>query len=60
MNAVYNNPYRATKTEEYIIGKSINDSSAEGAANAAITDALGVTLSKLFLFGGQKPGTRNS
>jgi NADPH-dependent glutamate synthase beta subunit-like oxidoreductase/CO/xanthine dehydrogenase FAD-binding subunit len=38
LNAVYNTPYRATKAEEYIRGKSIDDSTAEGAANAAITD----------------------
>ena len=29
LNAVYNQPYRATRAEEYIIGKSIDDSSAE-------------------------------
>jgi len=43
LNAVYNNPYRATKAEEYIRGKSIDDSSAEGAADAAITDACPLT-----------------
>ncbi len=36
LNAVYNNPYRATKAEESIIGKSIDESTAEAAANAAI------------------------
>jgi NADPH-dependent glutamate synthase beta subunit-like oxidoreductase/CO/xanthine dehydrogenase FAD-binding subunit len=39
LNAVYNLPYRATRAEEYIIGKSIDSSSAEGAADAIITDA---------------------
>lgn len=39
LNAVYNQPYRAIKAEEYIRGKLISDSNAEGAANAAITDA---------------------
>jgi len=39
LNAVYNTPYRATKAEEYIRGKSINDSTAEEAANAIVTDA---------------------
>jgi NADPH-dependent glutamate synthase beta subunit-like oxidoreductase/CO/xanthine dehydrogenase FAD-binding subunit len=39
LNAVYNNPYRPTKAEEYIIGKPIDDSNAEGTANAAIIDA---------------------
>ncbi len=38
LNAVYNQPYRATKAEEYIRGKSINDSTAEVAANAIVTD----------------------
>jgi len=46
LNAVYNNPYRANKAEEYIIGKPIDDSSAEGAANAAITDACPMTKNK--------------
>ncbi|MDH5364535.1 MAG: FAD-dependent oxidoreductase, partial [Dehalococcoidia bacterium] len=38
LNAVYNTPYQATKAEEYIRGKSINDSTAEEAANAIVTD----------------------
>lgn len=38
LNAVYNTPYRVTKAEEYIIGKSINDSSAEEAASAIVAD----------------------
>ena len=38
LNAVYNQPYWATRAEEYIRDKSIDDSTAEGAANAAITD----------------------
>ena len=36
LNAVYNNPYKATKAEESILGKSIDESLAEAAANAAI------------------------
>jgi len=36
LNAVYNQPYRASRAEEYIRGKPINDSAAEGAANTAI------------------------
>jgi len=39
LGAVYNTPYQATKAEEYIRGKAINDSTAEGAANAVVTDA---------------------
>jgi NADPH-dependent glutamate synthase beta subunit-like oxidoreductase/CO/xanthine dehydrogenase FAD-binding subunit len=42
LNAVYNNPYRATRAEEYIRGKSINDLTAEGAANAVVTDTCPV------------------
>lgn len=38
LNAVYNKPYRATKAEEYIRGKVIDDSTAEGAADAIVTD----------------------
>lgn len=38
LNAVYNYPYRATKAEESIIGKPINESTAEAAGNAAMTE----------------------
>jgi NADPH-dependent glutamate synthase beta subunit-like oxidoreductase/CO/xanthine dehydrogenase FAD-binding subunit len=38
LNAVYNTPYRATRAEEYINGKPINDSNAEGAASAIVAD----------------------
>ena len=41
-----NKPYRATKAEEYIRGKSIDDSNAEGAANAAITDVCPLTKNR--------------
>ena len=46
LNSVYNQPYRATKAEEYLKGKSIDDSSAEGAAGTAITDACPLTDNK--------------
>ena len=46
VNAVYNKPYRATKAEDYIRGKSIDDSNAEGAANAAITDVCPLTKNR--------------
>jgi len=39
LNAIYNTPYRATNAEEYIRGKSVDDSNAEGGANAAIISA---------------------
>jgi NADPH-dependent glutamate synthase beta subunit-like oxidoreductase/CO/xanthine dehydrogenase FAD-binding subunit len=38
LNSVYNEPYRVTRAEEYITGKLINDSSAEGASVVAMTD----------------------
>jgi NADPH-dependent glutamate synthase beta subunit-like oxidoreductase len=38
LNAVYNMPYRATRAEEYLKGKPINDSNAEKAANTIATD----------------------
>jgi CO/xanthine dehydrogenase FAD-binding subunit len=39
LNAVYNNPYRATGAENFIKGKSINEVTAEAAGNEAIKDA---------------------
>lgn len=38
LNSVYNNPYRATKAEETITGKAIDESTAETAGNAAVAD----------------------
>jgi NADPH-dependent glutamate synthase beta subunit-like oxidoreductase/CO/xanthine dehydrogenase FAD-binding subunit len=39
LNSVYTSPYRATGAEECLIGKSIDDSSAGSAAEAAVADA---------------------
>jgi len=39
LNAVYVTPYRATKAEEAMIGKALNESNAEAAGNAAIQGA---------------------
>ncbi|MFH1243460.1 MAG: FAD-dependent oxidoreductase [Pseudomonadota bacterium] len=39
LNGVYNIPYRVIEAEESIIGKPIDESTAESAANAAVTDA---------------------
>ncbi len=39
LNAVYNHPYRVAKAEESIAGKPIDESTAESAANAAVTGA---------------------
>jgi len=40
LNAVYNKPYRATKAEEAIAGKSINEENAEVAGTAAVSGAF--------------------
>ncbi|MBW2204890.1 MAG: molybdopterin dehydrogenase, partial [Deltaproteobacteria bacterium] len=37
--AVYVKPYRAVGAEEAIIGKEINDTNAEAAGSAAVSDA---------------------
>jgi len=39
LNAVYVKPYRAVGAEEAIIGKKINDTNAEAAGSAAVSDA---------------------
>ena len=40
MNAVYNRPYRVTKAENAIKGKTIDEASAEAAGTAAVSDAV--------------------
>jgi NADPH-dependent glutamate synthase beta subunit-like oxidoreductase len=40
LNAVYSNPYRALKAEEYIAGKAIDEANAEAAAAAAVSEAV--------------------
>ncbi|NVM23350.1 MAG: FAD binding domain-containing protein [Desulfobacterales bacterium] len=42
LNAVYNNPYRATAAEEAIAGKSIDEANAEAAGEAAVKDATAI------------------
>jgi xanthine dehydrogenase YagS FAD-binding subunit len=37
---VYSNPYRATKAEEAIKGKPIDEANAEAAGTAAVSDAV--------------------
>jgi xanthine dehydrogenase YagS FAD-binding subunit len=39
LNAVYVKPYRATKAEEAIVGKPIDEASAEAAGSAAVSNA---------------------
>ena len=46
LNAVYNLPYRAKKAEEYIKGKSIDESTAEEAGKKAVEDAIPLTMNK--------------
>lgn len=36
LNAVYTNPYRAIEAEDYMIGKSINETTADAAADAVV------------------------
>jgi len=43
INAVCNTPYRATKAEEAIAGKTINEANAEAAGEAAVTGAMPLT-----------------
>ena len=40
LNAVHNNPYRATKAEDAIKGKAINEENAEAAGEAAVSDSM--------------------
>ena len=46
LNAVSGRPYRATKAEDYIKGKSIDESNAAAAAEAAISDTCPLTNNK--------------
>jgi len=46
LNSVYNNPYRATEAEESIIGKSIDEATAEAAGSVAVKDACPVAKSR--------------
>ncbi len=46
LNAVYANPYRATKAEEAIQGQALNEEAAEAAAAAVIADAVAMPYNK--------------
>jgi hypothetical protein len=46
LNAVYSNPYRAAKAEAAILGKPINEASAESAGAAAVSDAIALPYNK--------------
>lgn len=46
LNAVFNNPYRATKAEESIAGKTIDEANAEAAGAAAVQGNMALTMNK--------------
>ncbi|MGD1118931.1 MAG: FAD binding domain-containing protein [Dehalococcoidales bacterium] len=46
LNAVYNKPFRATKAEDFIKGKTINETNAEAAGAAAVSDAIGLNYNR--------------
>ncbi len=46
LNAVYSNPYRATKAEGYIIGKAIDEETADEAGAAVVADAIALPYNK--------------
>jgi xanthine dehydrogenase YagS FAD-binding subunit len=46
LNAVHNKPYRATKAEDAIKGKSIDEANAEAAGAAAVIGAMAMTNNK--------------
>jgi xanthine dehydrogenase YagS FAD-binding subunit len=46
LNAVYNKPYRATKAEDTIKGKTIDETNAEAAGAAAVSGAMALAYNK--------------
>jgi NADPH-dependent glutamate synthase beta subunit-like oxidoreductase len=46
LNGVYNKPYRAEKAEQAILGKKIDEASAEAAGAAAVSDASALEYNK--------------
>ncbi|MCL2149688.1 MAG: FAD binding domain-containing protein [Dehalococcoidia bacterium] len=46
LNAVYNKPYRATKAEDQVKGKAIDDTVAELSGNASVQDAIALPFNK--------------
>ena len=46
LNAVYNNPYRATAAEDAIAGKTIDEANAEAAGSAAVSGNMAMPLNK--------------
>ena len=46
LNAVFNNPYRATNAEEAIAGKTIDEANAEAAGTAAAQGSMALSMNK--------------
>jgi NADPH-dependent glutamate synthase beta subunit-like oxidoreductase/CO/xanthine dehydrogenase FAD-binding subunit len=46
LNAVYSNPYRVTRAEDYMKGKVIDEANAEAAGVAAVSDAIPLPYNK--------------
>lgn len=46
LNGVYNNPYRATKAEEALIGRSLEEVSARAAGEAAVANAKPLPMNR--------------
>ena len=46
LNGVYNIPYRATKAENFIKGKHIEEVNVEAAGEAAVSDAVALPYNK--------------
>jgi NADPH-dependent glutamate synthase beta subunit-like oxidoreductase/CO/xanthine dehydrogenase FAD-binding subunit len=46
LNAVYSNPYRVTKAEKFITGKTLDEDIAEAAGAAATSDAIALPYNK--------------
>ena len=46
LNAVYNNPYRVTRAEKSISGKTLNKANAEAAGDAAVQGSIALSMNK--------------
>jgi len=46
LNGVYNNPYRATRAEERLTGRSLNEESAKNAAETALAEAKPLPMNR--------------
>jgi NADPH-dependent glutamate synthase beta subunit-like oxidoreductase/CO/xanthine dehydrogenase FAD-binding subunit len=46
LNAVYSNPYRVTQAEDFLVGKPIDEATAEAAGAAAVSEAVALPYNK--------------